>query len=158
MHILSPETDNCPSWISGRERMTVQIFHSQSPRKNVADLGGGWTRDLLVSSRTAHPTEPPRPATTWIENIKTILCSVCFSGFRDNQNFINATWFTKSSNQKFKDQFIQKWTSHIDITSKSNTYRFFKTSSSKMHICFDSFLLNYTKHYLNLGREIADSQ
>ena len=25
-------------------------------------LGGGWTRDLLVSSRTAHPTEPPRPA------------------------------------------------------------------------------------------------
>ena len=32
-----------------------------SPRKNVADLGGGWTRDLLVSSRTAHPTEPPRP-------------------------------------------------------------------------------------------------
>ena len=59
VHILPPETDNCPSWISGRERMTV---HDQSPRKNVADLGGGWTRDLLVISRTAHPTEPPRPA------------------------------------------------------------------------------------------------
>ena len=24
MHILSSETDNCPSWISGRERMTVE--------------------------------------------------------------------------------------------------------------------------------------
>ena len=24
MHILLPETDNCPSWISGRDRMTVQ--------------------------------------------------------------------------------------------------------------------------------------
>ena len=24
MHIFSPETDNCPSWISGRERMTVE--------------------------------------------------------------------------------------------------------------------------------------
>ena len=24
MHILSPETDNCPSWISGKERMTVE--------------------------------------------------------------------------------------------------------------------------------------
>ena len=24
MRILSPETDNCPSWISGRERMTVE--------------------------------------------------------------------------------------------------------------------------------------
>ena len=34
----------------------------KNPRKNVADLGGGWARDILVSSRTAHPTEPPRPA------------------------------------------------------------------------------------------------
>ena len=25
VHILSPETDNCPSWISGRERMTVAL-------------------------------------------------------------------------------------------------------------------------------------
>ena len=24
VHILPPETDNCPSWISGRERMTVE--------------------------------------------------------------------------------------------------------------------------------------
>ena len=24
VHILSPETDNCPSWTSGRERMTVE--------------------------------------------------------------------------------------------------------------------------------------
>ena len=24
MHILPPETDNCPSWFSGRERMTVE--------------------------------------------------------------------------------------------------------------------------------------
>ena len=24
LHILLPETDNCPSWISGRERMTVE--------------------------------------------------------------------------------------------------------------------------------------
>ena len=23
---------------------------------------GGWTRNLLVSSRKAHPNEPPRPA------------------------------------------------------------------------------------------------
>ena len=24
VHILSPETDNCPSWISGKERMTIE--------------------------------------------------------------------------------------------------------------------------------------
>ena len=33
MHILSPETDNCPSWISGRERMTVEnISQSMSTK------------------------------------------------------------------------------------------------------------------------------
>ena len=42
--------------------MTEKIFHDQSLWKNVADLGAGWTRDLLVSSRVARPTEPPRPA------------------------------------------------------------------------------------------------
>ena len=35
----------------GRE-WPYKIFHDQSPRKNVADLGGGWTRNLLVSSWT----------------------------------------------------------------------------------------------------------
>ena len=38
------------------------MFYDQSPRKNVANFGGGWTRDLLVSSWMVHPTEPPRPA------------------------------------------------------------------------------------------------
>ena len=34
VHILSPETDNCPSWISGRERMTVEnISWSISTKK-----------------------------------------------------------------------------------------------------------------------------
>ena len=57
MHILSLETDNCPSWISGRERTTVENISW-----SISDLDGIWTRDLLVSSQTAHPTEPPRPA------------------------------------------------------------------------------------------------
>ena len=39
-----------------------KYFMIKSPWKNVADLGRGWTRDLLVSSWTANPTEPPRPA------------------------------------------------------------------------------------------------
>ena len=34
LHILSPETDNCPSWISGSERMTVEnITWSLSPTR-----------------------------------------------------------------------------------------------------------------------------
>ena len=61
MHILSPETDNCPSWISGRERMTVWNISWSISTKECCRPRRGWTRDPLVSSRTAHPTEPPRP-------------------------------------------------------------------------------------------------
>ena len=62
MHILSPETDNCPSWISRRERMTIENISWSISTKECCRPLQGWTRDLLVSSRTAHPTEPPRPA------------------------------------------------------------------------------------------------
>ena len=52
VHILSPETNNCSSSISRREIITVEIFHDQSPRKNVA--GSGWKRQtsccLLIIS------------------------------------------------------------------------------------------------------------
>ena len=58
VHILS--TTALIESAEGRE-WPYKIFHDQSPRKNVADFGGDWTRDLLVSSRKAHPTEPPRP-------------------------------------------------------------------------------------------------
>ena len=34
-HILSPETDSCPSWISGREKITIECISWS--RKNVAD-------------------------------------------------------------------------------------------------------------------------
>ena len=65
MHILSPETYNCPSWISGRERMTVENISRSISTKECYRPWRGWTRDLLVSRRTAHPTEQPRPAYIW---------------------------------------------------------------------------------------------
>ena len=46
VHILSPETDNCPSWISGRERMTTENISWSISTKECL------TRDLLVSSQT----------------------------------------------------------------------------------------------------------
>ena len=96
VHILSPETDNCPSWISGRERMTVEniswsIFTDNCPswisereRMTVENISWsiftkeccrsrrGWTRDLLVSSRTPHPTEPPRPGHSHLHRLVSV--------------------------------------------------------------------------------------
>ena len=39
VHILSPETDNCPSWISGRERMTIENISWSISTKECC-----WTR------------------------------------------------------------------------------------------------------------------
>ena len=38
--ILSPETDNCPSWINRRERMTMENISWSISWKNVANLAG----------------------------------------------------------------------------------------------------------------------
>ena len=48
---LLPETDNCPSWISGRERMTVKIFHGQISTKRMLPTWLGSNSDLLINSR-----------------------------------------------------------------------------------------------------------
>ena len=61
MHILSPETDNCPSWISGRKRMTVENISWSISTKEYCRPRQELNPRPPVSSRTAHPTEPPRP-------------------------------------------------------------------------------------------------
>ena len=58
MHILSPETYNCRSWIRGRERMTVEniswsISSCQTQRSNLQLLDHQSDSDLI---------EPPWPA------------------------------------------------------------------------------------------------
>ena len=45
-------SDNCSSWISKKQRMTVEIVHDLYPRKNIARSGRGGTRNLLITSRT----------------------------------------------------------------------------------------------------------
>ena len=61
MHILSRETDNCPSWINGRDRMTVENIswsHSTKQWCRVRRRSSLWRPDYQSE---AHSTEPPRP-------------------------------------------------------------------------------------------------
>ena len=51
MHILSTETDNCPSWISRRERMTIENISWSISIKECCQPGGGRTCNLLITSR-----------------------------------------------------------------------------------------------------------
>ena len=69
MHILSPETDYCPSWISGREGMTaensswsISTKECCRPRRSSNPRPPGLQSD-------AHPTEPPRPALVMLKGM-----------------------------------------------------------------------------------------
>ena len=62
VHILLSETDDCPSWISGRERMTVENISWSIFMKEYCRPRRGWNPRPPGLQLDAHPTEPPRPA------------------------------------------------------------------------------------------------
>ena len=64
----------------------------------------------------------------WMNNIKSILCSLGFSGIWYSQSFCNSKWLRSAVKQKLKDTYIQKWYSLLEVSSSSNNYKLFKTT------------------------------
>ena len=66
VHIFSPETYNCPFWISRRESMTVENISISISTKECCQPGGRGSEGLNPQppdlQSDAHPTEPPRLA------------------------------------------------------------------------------------------------
>ena len=62
MHILSPEIDTCPSWISGRERMAIENISWWNPHERMLPTRRGSNPQPPDHQLDAHHTEPPRPA------------------------------------------------------------------------------------------------
>ena len=62
VRILLPETDNCPYWISGRERMTVENISRSISAKECCWPWRGSNPQPPGLQLDAHPTEPRRPA------------------------------------------------------------------------------------------------
>ena len=50
VHTLSPETDNCPSWISWRKRMTIENISWTISMKEYCQPSRGRTSSLLITS------------------------------------------------------------------------------------------------------------
>ena len=79
VHILSPETDNCP-WISGRERMTVENISRSISRKECCQPPQGLNPRPPVSSRRriqlshrgwhVHPMNSKQP----VQSDHSLLC------------------------------------------------------------------------------------
>jgi len=69
----------------------------------------------------------------WIDNLKTLLCTLGYSGIWYSQSFISSKWLIKSTLQKLKDNFTQSWHAEIDRTSNSNIYKHIKTSFKRAY-------------------------
>ena len=84
VHILSPVTDNCSSWISGRRRMAVEFFSWPSPHERMCRTWGSnsgtlacqtiliiWSKQFEKKSSFPHPKETPHK--TWLQLAKWLL-------------------------------------------------------------------------------------
>ena len=111
VHILSPETDNCPSWISGRERMTVEnISWSISTKECCRPWRGLNPRPLGLQSDGASnwATEADEPWLNMFCEFIVIYLLICFySGiiWMYNSNGVNFSFcysFTFNSIQNIQ--------------------------------------------------------
>ena len=62
MYSLSPVTYNCPAWISGRERMTVENISWSNLHERILPTRQGSNPQSPDHQSETHPTRPPRPA------------------------------------------------------------------------------------------------
>ena len=101
MHILSPETDNCPSWISSRERMTVEnISWSIStkeccwPRRGLnprppslqSDSASNWATEACYEGRRKSSYFSYFSNKTYVVGFHLKLPLTCFQGNKKNFN------------------------------------------------------------------------
>ena len=81
--ILSPERDKCPSWISRRERMTIENLSWSISTKECSLTRRGLNLRLPDLQSDAHPNEPPRPALSMHHLLMIIFLKTWQKGFRD---------------------------------------------------------------------------
>ena len=84
MHILSPVTDNCSSWISGRGRMAVEMFSWPSLHERMCRTWGSNSGPLACQANSL-----PRPTETEKADLFDA-CSVSF--YRYSVSIWAATW------------------------------------------------------------------
>ena len=75
VHILLPETDNCPSWISGRERMTTENISWSNLHERILPTQRGLNPLPPDHQSDVHLTEPLRLA-----EVKADFTSASLSG------------------------------------------------------------------------------
>ena len=83
-----------------------------------------------------------------------MLCLSGYSGVWYSQKCVNSKWLIKSTAQKFRDLYIQKWRSIIEQTTATNMYKYIKTDFTRsryidilpFHLC-KSFMAFRTRNH-----------
>ena len=170
MHILSPVTDNCSSWISGRGRMAVEMFSWPSLHERMCRMWGSNSGPLACQAYML-PIKLPHPAKfklfVFINYFLCVTLSkkvVCLSVYPDSlrlgflQESIPAQRpHLKASLVEFQIIFFLTMflllTNVIKIQSNKETYLLLKSTmfSFLWHCNFlRSFIyINYCFHCLN---------
>ena len=113
MPILSPETDNCPSSISQRERMTVE--NNQSPQWMLPSRRG-LNPQLLITSRTCTLLSHWGWLGTWCGRKQTESHKSCL---------LHRKWWKSAVYQVPSNQFQGKTYSHLKAPYSSKIDIFF---------------------------------
>ena len=112
MHILSPETDNCPSWISGRERMTIEnISWSISMKECCRPRQGLNPRPPGLQSDGASnwATEAGTSAMRWSTMQGLVVVGLIFEEIPNiNVKCVKVNWSAKYRSRYPPSQYIEK--------------------------------------------------
>ena len=81
---------------------------------------------------------------SWLMNVKNILDNVGLSYVWNSQQCVNSKWIVASVKTTLYDQFLQKWNSDINMSSKGTNYKSFKTQ-----LCLEKYMITLLpKHYI----------
>jgi hypothetical protein len=98
------------------------VLHERSITKCDLDKLSGKIYSLLFKLFISDNRDIP-----WMNYIKSIFDETGFSNIWDGQKYINPEFLKVTIKQRLQDQYIQKWFSDINNSSRGEYYSKFKT-------------------------------
>jgi hypothetical protein len=113
LEILPDNLSGLPTILFQRHNIFILIFNST-----------GYRPSSPYTIKFGVLVQPPKP---WVNYIKSIFDETGFSNIWDGHKYINPELFKVTIKQRLQDQYIQKWFSDINNSSRGEYYSKFKT-------------------------------
>ena len=79
---------------------------------------------------------------TWLHSVKNALDNSGLNNIWFSQGNFNSKWLSDNLKRNLKDQFIQKWRSNMENSSKGICYRLFKENFEfEKYLCTESDII-----------------